>query len=133
MLNDRPLLSVSFGMDKNRFPRSPWSKFALLLVVVAALALTLGACSSGSSKSSAATADITIRDFAFTSTPVKAGATVTVHNTGSVTHTVTADGGSFDVSIDPGKDVTFTAPAQAGSFKFHCSIHSQMHGTLVVT
>ena len=121
-------------MDKNRIPRSPWSTFALLLVAVAALALTLGACSSsGSSKSTAATADITVKDFAFTSTPVKAGATVTVHNTGSVTHTVTADDGSFDVSIDPGKDVTFTAPAKAGSFKFHCSIHTQMHGTLVVT
>jgi plastocyanin len=120
-------------MDKNRFPRSRWSRFAILLAVVAALALALGACSS-SSKSSAATADITIRDFAFTSTPVKAGATVTVHNTGAATHTVTAeDGKSFDMSVDPGKTVTFTAPAKAGTYKFHCNIHTQMHGTLVVT
>jgi plastocyanin len=121
-------------MDKNRFPHSPWSRFALLIVAVAALALTLGACSSsGSSKSSGATAAITVKDFAFTSTPVKAGATVTVHNNGPSTHTVTADDGkSFDKSVDPGKDVTFTAPAKAGTYKFHCNIHTQMHGTLVV-
>jgi plastocyanin len=121
-------------MDKNRFPRSPWSRFAVLIVAVAALALTLGACSSsGSSKSGAAKADITVKDFAFTSTPVKAGATVTVHNTGAATHTVTASDGSFDVSVDPGKTVTFTAPAKAGTFAFHCNIHTQMHGTLIVS
>jgi plastocyanin len=121
-------------MNTNRFPRSTWSRFALLIVAVAALALTLGACSSsGSSKAGAAKADITVKDFAFTSTPVKAGATVTVHNDGPSTHTVTAnDGKSFDKSVDSGKDVTFTAPAKAGTYQFHCNIHTQMHGTLVV-
>ena len=32
-----------------------------------------------------------------------------------------------------GKTATFTAPAKAGTYKFHCNIHSQMHGTLTVT
>jgi len=122
-------------MNKNNnFRRSIWSRFALLVVVVATLALALGACSSSSKNgASTATADITVKDFAFTSTPVKAGATVTVHNTGAATHTVTADDGkAFDMSVDPGKTVTFTAPT-AGTYKFHCNIHTQMHGTLVVT
>jgi plastocyanin len=58
---------------------------------------------------------------------------VTVHNDGPSTHTVTADTtGGFDVTIDAGKDATFTAPSTAGEYKFHCSIHSQMHGTLTV-
>ena len=64
---------------------------------------------------------------------MKAGATVTIHNDGPSTHTVTANDGSFDKTIDSGKDITFTAPAKAGSYKFHCTIHTQMHGTLVVT
>ena len=121
-------------MNKNNSLRTPWSRFALLVVVVAALALALSACGSSSKNSaSTATAEITVKDFAFTSTPVKAGATVTVHNTGAATHTVTADDGkSFDKSVDPGKTITFTAPA-AGTYKFHCNIHTQMHGTLVVS
>ena len=86
MVNDRGVPSVSSGMHNNtRFPALPLvTILALLLAVVVALALVLGACSS-SSKSSAgsSTADITIKDFAFTpARPVKAGATVTVQNNG---------------------------------------------------
>jgi plastocyanin len=102
----------------------------LVVAVVLALA-TLAACSSsgGSSTSSGA---ITVKDFKFTTSPVKAGATVTVQNNDDVEHTVTADDGSFNVSIQPGKTATFTAPSSAGDYKFHCTIHSQMHGTLTV-
>ncbi len=120
-------------MLTNRLPRSSWSRFALLVVAIAALTLTLGACGS-SSKTAAKTADITIKDFSFTVTSVAAGATVTVHNGGQATHTVTAnDGKSFDKTLDPGKDVTFTAPAKAGTYPFHCNIHTQMKGKLIVT
>jgi plastocyanin len=64
--------------------------------------------------------------------PVKAGATVTAKNNDTVEHTVTADDGSFNVTVEPGKTATFTAPNSAGDYKFHCNIHSQMHGTLTV-
>jgi plastocyanin len=73
--------------------------------------------------------------FMFATTPVKAGATVTVRNKTAVQHTVSADTTSagFDVTVDPGKTVTFTAPAKAGAYKFHCNIHTYMTGTLTVT
>ena len=112
---------------------SPLAKLITLVTVALALVLLLGACSS-SSKSATSNADITIKDFAFTTKAVKAGATVTIHNGGSVTHTVTSDDGtSFNKSIDSGKDATFTAPSKAGTYKFHCNIHSQMTSTLTVT
>jgi plastocyanin len=113
----------------------------LFLLVAGLLAVGLAACgSSGGNKSSssgptASTADITINNYAFTSKSVKAGATVTVDNEQSgITHTVTSDdGASFNVSVDGGSTKTFTAPTKPGTYKFHCTIHTYMHGTLTVT
>lgn len=91
---------------------------------------TQSAQSSGPATSAA---KITIAGFAFT-TPltVSPGATVTVTNTDTADHTVTADNASFDVSVPAGQTVTFTAPSKAGSFSYHCTIHPSMHGTLIV-
>jgi plastocyanin len=122
-------------MHNNTLPRTRRS-LALVIGVVLALVLMLGACSSSSKSdagSSNSTTGVTIKDLTFTTAPVKTGSTVTVQNNDTVMHTVTSDDGtSFDVSIDAGKSATFTAPGTAGSFKFHCKIHSQMHGTLTV-
>lgn len=63
---------------------------------------------------------------------VKPGAKVMVMNEDSEAHTVTSDSGKFDVKIDPGTSATFTAPKMAGSYPYHCSFHSQMHGSLKV-
>jgi len=64
---------------------------------------------------------------------VKAGATVNIKNDDGFTHTVTSDDGtSFNVSVDGDKSATITAPSKAGSYKFHCNIHSNMHATLTV-
>jgi plastocyanin len=74
-----------------------------------------------------------MQNLQFTTTPVKAGATVTVQNKDDVQHTVTADDGkSFNITIDPGKTATFTAPSAKGDYKFHCNIHTTMTGTLTV-
>jgi plastocyanin len=76
---------------------------------------------------------IHIKSFAYQSpASVAAGSTVSVMNMDATSHTVTADDGSFDVTIKPGATATFTAPAKAGSYPFHCTFHSNMHGTLVV-
>ena len=89
---------------------------------------------SGTSTTSAAAVTIMIKNFAYTVSGAAApGSQVKVTNTDGTAHTVTADSsGGFDVTIDPGKTETFTAPAQAGSYKFHCTFHANMHGTLKV-
>jgi plastocyanin len=79
-------------------------------------------------------ATITIASFTFTGPlTVSPGATVTVTNTDATDHTVTADGaGTFDVQAPAGKTVTFTAPTTPGTYPYHCAIHPQMHGKLIV-
>jgi plastocyanin len=94
---------------------------------------------SGSSASAAAPAaaasTITIQSFAFGAPlTVKPGQSVSVVNQDSAPHTVTADDGhSFDAKAGPSGSGQFTAPAAPGTYAFHCSVHPNMHGTLVVT
>ena len=111
----------------------------LTLIAMTTLAIGLAACGSSSKSSTPAaastTAQITIDSgFTFHTTTVKAGSTVTVKNESTSQHTVTADdsSGGFNVTIDAGKTATFTAPATAGTYKFHCNIHNFMKGTLTV-
>lgn len=78
--------------------------------------------------------EVTIVDFAFepATLEVSAGATVSWTNTGAVVHTVTADNGAFNSGeMSPGATVTgtFNTP---GTFTYHCSIHPDMTGTLIV-
>ena len=77
---------------------------------------------------------IMIQDFSFSGpAPVEAGSTVTVMNEDKETHTVTADDAdSFDLTVPAGATETFTAPDKPGAYPFHCSFHSDMHGTLRV-
>ena len=76
-----------------------------------------------------------IKDFKYSgATDVKAGAKVEIMNMDSQAHTVTADTGSaFDVKVDPGTTVTLTAPSKPGSYPYHCTFHSNMHGMLKVS
>ncbi len=78
---------------------------------------------------------VTLAGFAFSpsSLTVKAGTTVTWTNHDGVTHTVTADGGSFD-SGHLASGATFSRTfATAGTFSYHCAIHPSMTGTITVT
>jgi plastocyanin len=43
------------------------------------------------------------------------------------------DGTSFDVKVAGSGTATFTAPSKAGTYAFHCNIHSSMKATLTVT
>jgi plastocyanin len=78
---------------------------------------------------------VSIANFKFSpaSLTVTKGTKVTVTNKDSTAHTFTADNGkSFDTGdIDPNNSATVSAPAP-GTYKYHCSIHPFMHGTLVV-
>lgn len=73
--------------------------------------------------------------FAFspTSLSIQRGVRMTVTNTTTAPHTVTADGGAFDSgTVNPNTTVfmTFSTP---GRYPFHCQIHSYMTGTITVT
>ena len=84
--------------------------------------------------SASAGTQITIMSFAFqTPATVKPGQHLTVSNSDGVEHTVTSDDGtSFNVSVAANGTATFTVPSKPGTYPFHCAIHPQMHGTLVV-
>jgi plastocyanin len=90
-----------------------------------------GASSGGAGGSSA----VEIKNIAFNpaAITVKPGDKVTWTNNDSVTHTVTLDDNSVD-SGDLAAGSTFDhAFASAGTFAYHCKIHSSMHGTITVT
>ncbi len=75
-----------------------------------------------------------IDDFEYSPDTVTAtvGTTITWTNDQDVVHTVTADDGSFD-SGDMATGATFDEAFDAvGTFAYHCSIHSNMTGTIIV-
>jgi predicted lipoprotein with Yx(FWY)xxD motif/plastocyanin len=80
-------------------------------------------------------ASASIVDFAFApgTLTVRVGTVVTWTNTGSAPHTVTADGGGFGSPVLQSGTSFSHAFAAAGTFAYHCSIHSSMTGTVVVT
>ena len=79
---------------------------------------------------------VSIRDFAFSPTPitVAAGTTVTWTNEDSAAHTVTFDDASVPSSEVLARGATFSITfATAGTYTYYCSIHPSMRGTVTVT
>jgi len=65
---------------------------------------------------------------------IVAGRTVAFRNADNVTHTATADSGTFDTgNIAPGATSAPITMAASGAFNYHCKIHPDMVGTLNVT
>jgi plastocyanin len=63
---------------------------------------------------------------------VEVGDTVTWSNADGVSHTATADDGSFDTgTISGGASASHTFTT-AGTFAYHCEVHPTMTGTVVV-
>ena len=89
----------------------------------------------------ATTAHVSIVDFGFSpaTITVAAGSTVSWTNTGQSIHSVTSDTGAFDSSpscptgscINPGGTYSHLFAA-AGQFTYHCRVHANMTGTVVV-
>jgi plastocyanin len=82
-----------------------------------------------------ATDAVAIKNFGFSpaSVTVTAGSTVVWTNDDSVQHDITFDGESVKSSVLNRNDTfshTFVAP---GTYRYICSIHPFMHGTVVVT
>ena len=64
---------------------------------------------------------------------MKAGSTITVINDDNTTHTLTANNGAFDTGdVGAGQDGRITVD-RAGTFAYHCTIHTFMTGTPRVT
>ncbi|KUH81478.1 MULTISPECIES: cupredoxin domain-containing protein [unclassified Mycobacterium] len=79
--------------------------------------------------------EIVITDYAFAVPPsVKPGERITVVNKADGAHSVTADQGNlFDIRVSGGGGIsTLVAPAQPGSYAFHCKYHANMAATLTV-
>jgi plastocyanin len=89
--------------------------------------------SAGETATASKAATVDIANFAFhpPTLTVAKGSQVTFSNSSKVTHTATR-GGAFDTGlIKPGKSVTVRFK-QKGAFAYHCKIHPQMHGKIVV-
>ena len=107
-----------------------------LTAVIAAAAILLAACGSTASSNPPAAAGnaVSVANFAFApaTLTIKAGTAVTWTNNDTTTHTVTADDGSFDSGhLSGSASFTFTF-AKAGTFTYHCAIHSSMTATVTV-
>ncbi len=115
-------------------------KPALLVAAIAGLLLVLltGAVSGSATAvadQGADTANVTIGDFFFSQTviTVAVGTTVQWTNIGGFAHTSTASDALWDSGALGSNDLfthTMTIP---GNFRYICSIHPGMQGTVVVT
>jgi plastocyanin len=107
---------------------------SILLAATAALVLgTAPLINWGAAR--AQTSAVMIQNFSFQpgTLTVPVGATVNWTNTDSTEHTVTSDSGLFD-SGALSQNGTFSHTfASAGSFTYHCAIHTNMTGTINVT
>jgi plastocyanin len=112
-----------------------------------ALALLVTGCgkstppSSGPPSTSASAAGVTVQQGAgaFVFSPatfsVAKGASVTVTNVGSASHTFTVTGKGIDVVNQPGQSQSVTIDLPPGTYPFVCRFHVSlgMKGTLTVT
>jgi plastocyanin len=112
---------------------------ALLFVAIGGGGESAGPGSSASSVSSGSSTgtSITISNFMFSpmSMTVRPGATISVTNKDSATHTLTASGpGGFNTgNISHNQTKMFTAPTKPGTYQYICNIHQYMMGTIKVS
>ncbi len=80
---------------------------------------------------------VSIKNFAFNpaDTAIKVGETITWVNEDSAPHTIVSDpnGATFmSENLGQGQKYSFTF-SQAGSFSYHCGVHPNMIGKIIVT
>ena len=105
----------------------------VLTILLAAIVFT--SCHKSNSSNAVTAASVSIKNMAFNpgSVSVTTGATVTWTNSDTTIHTVTADDGSFN-SGNIAVGATYSrAFSSAGTFSYHCTIHPEMTGKVVVT
>ena len=113
--------------------------FTIILILSLALPVSLSGCSTSKTTSPATVTtasgnNVSIVNFAFTpeTRTVSVGTTVTWTNNDSVTHHVASDTGVFD-SGDMSQNAAYSFTfSNAGTFPYHCTIHTYMKGTIIV-
>jgi plastocyanin len=103
------------------------------LLVVSALLLT-AALPTGAAEARVATKNVSITSFSFSPGKVKVtlGIQVRWSNDDAVAHTSTSNGGFWNTGrFSPGSTRTVRMTS-AGTFKYHCKIHPEMHGSVRV-
>jgi len=128
-------------------------RYALIVAILLVLTIGLGSCAPGDKSNQQGNVKlegiqgtgqivqpnpqntVIIKDYSFqpSTLTVPVGTSVTWHNQGGVDHTVTSDAkGLFDKRVNPGEEFSnyFNTP---GTYDYHCSIHTSMHGKIVVT
>lgn len=117
----------------------------LIGAIVLAAIFALAACGAGNGTETTSTGgtqttagnagtSVSIEGFAFSPAvlTIPVGTTVTWTNNDGTNHTVTSDGGAFDSgALGSGDTFQFTFD-EAGSYPYHCTIHPNMTGTIVV-
>ena len=106
------------------------------LVVAAVTACSNSTYGGGSGGCTPTATQVCMINTAYSPTPltVTHGTTVKWMNGDGFTHTVTNDAGSgetFDLSVGAGVTVSHQFNT-AGTYNYHCTIHSTMHGAIVV-
>jgi plastocyanin len=99
------------------------------LVVALGLSFTaVGVAPGGEGTAQAQAAGITIDQFQYNPAELaaKAGQAITITNNDDVPHTVTADDGSFDVTV-PAKGTGNVTVPKAGKFPYTCTLHAGQH------
>ena len=114
--------------------KSKYMGIGVIALLIGIVALS-GCTQNQQNQQNAPPNSVVIQNFAFSpnSLTVKTGTTVTWINKDSTTHTITSDNGAFTSSgnLNNGANYTFTF-TKAGTYPYHCSIHPDMKGTIVV-
>ncbi len=107
----------------------------LLVAAYISAPTSKGASADASSGSAATGTQITISNFMFSpmALTVSPGATVSVTNMDSSTHTLTATDGGFNTGdVTQNQTKSFKAPMHAGTYHYICNIHQYMMGSITV-
>jgi amicyanin len=102
-----------------------------LMIAMLLMGTTRG---TASDRPAAAPSQVKIDNFSFTpqTLRVSVGTTVTWTNRDAVPHTVVSAGGVFKSKVrDTNETFSYTF-TKAGTYPYHCSVHSQMTGKVVV-
>jgi plastocyanin len=130
-------LSLLFNFKnifKMKFRKKLFGKFYFLILALSLLATLNGCKKSDNSPSSPPANEVWMQNNSFnpSTITVSANTTITWRNKDSVTHTVTSTTSAFDSGNIAAGGTYSRQFMTAGTYSYHCTIHSNMNGQVVV-